>query len=210
PPLPTPPAPAETARMRATGRRGPAWLGPALIAGAGTAMVSWTWEKWADPLIDFGRELYVPWQLSQGRVLYADVAYLNGPLSPYLNALWFRLFGVGIRTLVICNLAILAAIVVLLYRLLEPMSDRLAAAGAGAAVGLVFLTKPEPFVAVSLASLVWLGLGLRARGATLGRAGRALGTFLGAALVPPLAAVALLGRSMPAGEALRGTLGSWP
>jgi len=254
--------------MRATGRRGPAWLGPALIAGAGTAMVSWTWEKWADPLIDFGRELYVPWQLSQGRVLYADVAYLNGPLSPYLNALWFRLFGVGIRTLVICNLAILAAIVVLLYRLLEPMSDRLAAAaaglafvalfafghvtavgnynfvspychemthgllfalaafcclarheridsaipvaGAGAAVGLVFLTKPEPFVAVSLASLVWLGLGLRARGATLGRAGRALGTFLGAALVPPLAAVALLGRSMPAGEALRGTLGSWP
>src|SRR5207244_13175095 len=107
--------------------RGPAGLGPALIAGAATAMASWTREKWADPLIDFGRELYVPWQLSQGRVLYADVAYLNGPLSPYLNALWFRLFGVGIRTLVICNVALVAAIVVLLYRLVEEVSDGLTA-----------------------------------------------------------------------------------
>ena len=250
------------------GQRAPGWLGPALIAAVGTAMLAWTWAKLADPLIDFGRELYVPWQLSQGRVLYADVAYLNGPLSPYLNAFWFRLFGVGIRTLVLCNVAIVAAIVVLLYRLLEQMSDRLAAAaagltfvtlfafghvtavgnynfvspychelthglllalvafsclarhdrtggaipaaGAGAAVGLVFLTKPEPFLAVSLASLVWLGLGLRAKRATVRRAAGVLGGFLGAALVPPLVAVALLAASMPAGDALRGTLGSWP
>ena len=250
------------------GQRAPGWLGPALIAAVGTAMLAWTWARLADPLIDFGRELYVPWQLSQGRVLYADVAYLNGPLSPYLNAFWFRLFGVGIRTLVLCNVAIVAAIVVLLYRLLEQMSDRLAAAaagltfvtlfafghvtavgnynfvspychelthglllalvafsclarhdrtggaipaaGAGAAVGLVFLTKPEPFLAVSLASLVWLGLGLRAKRATVPRAAGVLGGFLGAALVPPLVAVALLAASMPAGDALRGTLGSWP
>src|SRR5439155_5386120 len=210
-------------------------------------------------------------QLWGRRNRYDDPAshdYLHGPLSPYLNTLWFRLFGIGIRTLVICNVAILAAIVVLLHRLLEQIGDRLAAAaagltfvtlfafghvtavgnynfvspychemthgllfalaafcclarhdrtagaipvaGAGVAVGLVFLTKPEPFVATSLASLVWLGLGLRARGATLGRAGRLFGAFVGAALVPPLVALALLGRSMPAGEALRGTLGSWP
>ena len=248
--------------------RAPGWLGPALIAGVGTAMLAWTWARLADPLVDFGRELYVPWQLARGRVLYADVAYLNGPLSPYLNALWFRLFGVGIRTLLLCNVAILATIVVLLYRLLEEMSDRLAAAaagltfvtlfafghvtavgnynfvspychelthglllalvafaclarhdrtgdplpvaGAGAAVGLVFLTKPEPFLAVSLASLVWLGLGLQARRATWRRAAGVLGGFLGAALAPSLVAVALLAGWMPVGDALRGTLGSWP
>ena len=262
--MPAPPAPAE----RPAPGTPPRWLGPALIAAVGAAMLAWTWGKLADPLIDFGRELYVPWQLSQGRVLYADVAYLNGPLSPYLNALWFRLFGVGIRTLILCNVAVAAAIVVLLYRLVEGISDRLAAAaagltfvtlfafghvtavgnynfvapychelthglllalvafsclarhertggtipvaGAGAAVGLVFLTKPEPFLAVSLASLVWLGLGLRANRATGRHAAAVVGIFLGAALAPVLVAVALLARSMPAGEALRGALGSWP
>src|SRR5439155_1755159 len=79
--------------------------------------------RWADPLVDFGRELYVPWQLVRGRVLYADVAYLNGPLSPYLNALWFRLFGISMRTLVLCNAGILGIVIVLLHRLLEPVSD---------------------------------------------------------------------------------------
>ena len=40
----------------------------------------------------FGRELYVPWQLTQGKVLYRDIESIFGPLSPYLNALWMRLF----------------------------------------------------------------------------------------------------------------------
>src|SRR5713101_946524 len=125
------PAPADAT---AAGR----WAGPLLVAAVAATMLAVTWSKWADPLIDFGRELYVPWQLSLGRVLYADVAYLNGPLSPYLNALWFRLFGVGIRTLVVCNVAILTLLIILLYRLLERMSDRLAAAAAGLAFVTVF------------------------------------------------------------------------
>src|SRR5438093_13785927 len=125
------PAPADAP---AAGR----WAGPLLVAAVAVTMLAATWSRWADPLVDFGRELYVPWQLVRGRVLYTDVAYLNGPLSPYLNALWFRLFGIGMRTLVICNLAILAAIVVLLYRLLEPMSDRLAATAAGLAFVTLF------------------------------------------------------------------------
>ena len=27
------------------------------------------------------------WQLSEGAVLYRDIAYFNGPLSPYFNAM---------------------------------------------------------------------------------------------------------------------------
>ena len=50
------------------------WLGPAIIAVALPLMLAWSWEKWPDPLIDFGRELYAPWQLAAGRVLYRDVA----------------------------------------------------------------------------------------------------------------------------------------
>src|SRR5688572_12646955 len=69
-----------------------------------------SWLKWPDPLIDFGRELYVPSQIVRGAVLYRDLESLFGPLSPYLNALWFQLFGVSLLTLVVINLAIFAAI----------------------------------------------------------------------------------------------------
>src|ERR1700681_1725883 len=75
------------------------------------ALAVWSWRKWPDPLVDFGRELYVPWQLTKGKVLYRDIASLFGPFSQYLNALWFKLFGVSVTTLVVCNLAILAATV---------------------------------------------------------------------------------------------------
>src|SRR5687768_16039842 len=82
-------------------------LGPLLILLIGLPMLLWSWDRWPDVLVDSSRELYVPWQLSEGKVLYRDVAYVQGPLSPYLNSLWFRLFGVGFRTLALCNLVLL-------------------------------------------------------------------------------------------------------
>jgi hypothetical protein len=96
----------------------------AIVAGA---LLWWSWRKWPDPLVDFGRELYLPWQITQGRVLYRDLASLFGPLSPYLNALWFSLFGVSLNTLVACNVAILLAMVAGIHRLLAVSTDRLTA-----------------------------------------------------------------------------------
>jgi hypothetical protein len=87
----------------------------------------WSWLKWPDPLIDFGRELYVPWQITTGKVLYRDIASLFGPLSPYVNALWMRLFGASLMTLVVCNLVIFTAVLTGIYRLLLLSSDRLTA-----------------------------------------------------------------------------------
>jgi len=90
------------------------------------------WGRWSDPQIDFGRELYVPWRLLQGDWLYRDIAYFNGPLSPYLNALWFKLFGTGYWTLVAANGVLLLAYCGLLWRLcrnaLPQGQDGLAAA----------------------------------------------------------------------------------
>src|SRR5687768_5447393 len=96
---------------RATTLRSPGFAG--LIALTVHAclfalLMWWSWRKWPDPMIDFGRELYVPWQIVQGKVLYRDIASLFGPLSPYVNALWFKLFGVSLTTLIAANLAILA------------------------------------------------------------------------------------------------------
>ena len=121
-------------------RRWPAiitrWAGPAIVLLVGAVMLGWSWGTWPDVLTDFGRELYVPWQLAEGKTLYRDIAYFNGPLSPYLNALWFRLFGVSLRTLAICNVVILAGLVCLLYRILSDLGDRLSATAAC----LVFVT----------------------------------------------------------------------
>lgn len=101
--------------------------GPLIVLVAGIVMTAWTWFKWPDPVVDFGRELYVPWQLSQGKVLYRDIAYFNGPLSPYLNTVVFLLMGVSLRSLVIVNLAILALIIVMIWRLWVIIADALAA-----------------------------------------------------------------------------------
>ena len=104
--------------------------GPALILAASLAMLVWSWGTWPDVLIDFGRELYVPWQLSAGKVLYTDVAYFNGPLSPYFNSLCFRIFGASVRTIVACNLAIITVLLVVLYDLLAHIGGRVSATAA--------------------------------------------------------------------------------
>ncbi len=111
------------------------WSGPAVIAAAFLGLSLWTWRKWPDILVDFGRELYIPWQLSFGKVLYTDIAYFNGPLSPYLNSVWFRLFGVSITTLIFANLAIIATLTWIMYRMFRDACDRLT----GTMVGLIFV-----------------------------------------------------------------------
>jgi len=233
---------------------------------AGAAMLVWNGGVRPDPIIDFGRELYVAWQLAEGRVLYADIAYFNGPLSPYLNSLWFRISGASLQTLVICNVLVAAAATGLLFRLLRPISDSLSAtvaclffvaffalgqidflgnynfvtpyahevthgvvlallglfafsyyprvglraiAAAGICLGLVFLTKPEPFLAAAAALgtgcvLTWR-CGAPGRESLL-RFGVALA---GGALLPPLVAWGCLCAAMPAKAAAAGVLAPW-
>jgi len=105
----------------------PRGLGPLLVVAVGASMAAWTWRQWPDVLIDFGRELYIPWQLAQGKVLYRDVASFHGPLSSYVNALWFRLFGAHLLTLALANLALLGVLTALLYALLLRLGSRLGA-----------------------------------------------------------------------------------
>ncbi len=91
-----------------------------MVAAVFAALAAQSWRRWTDPVIDFGAELYVPWRLLEGDRLYAEIAYRNGPLSPFVNALWFRLFGVSVDTLVFCNLALLAVLCFLTWRLFAP------------------------------------------------------------------------------------------
>jgi hypothetical protein len=73
---------------------------PGTLIGVAIAHALWRgWGRWGDPLIDTGRELEWPRRILAGEALYADLSYYYGPLAPYLNALWFRLFGVRLEVL---------------------------------------------------------------------------------------------------------------
>ncbi|MEE9542517.1 MAG: glycosyltransferase family 39 protein [Thermodesulfobacteriota bacterium] len=100
-------------------------VGIAAVIVVGVIMFRMSWLKAPDILVDFGRELYVPWQLSEGKLLYRDLYYWNGPLTPYLNAFAFRLFGVSVHTLLAFNTLIIAAITFFIYKLFKEADDAL-------------------------------------------------------------------------------------
>ncbi|MBV8782184.1 MAG: hypothetical protein JO353_12375, partial [Phycisphaerae bacterium] len=215
----------------------------------------------------FGREVYVAWRLSAGDALYRDIDYFNGPVSPYFNALMFKLFGAHILTLEIANIAIWAVLAAMAYRLYVQMSDRLGAFAAvgmfivlmsfvqfndipifnfvcpyaheithalmcayglftalscflssgrrsallamGILLGLIALMKVEITVAAGAAVMVVVAFHLRRISAPIRQWFITPTTVMGAAMIPPLVAWALLCRAMSAEVAWRGVLGSW-
>ena len=112
------------------------FLSPALLFLTFFLMSLWSWRKWADPLVDFGRELYIPWQIVSGKILYKDIAHLFGPFSQYFNALLFKLFGVSYMTLVFANLVLTALFTVVVYQTIKNTVDQISAT----IVALSFLT----------------------------------------------------------------------
>lgn len=67
-----------------------AWL---VLLGIAALLYVQSQERWGDPIIDLGRELYLPQRLLDGSLLYRDIIYNYGPLAPYLLALVVRLWG---------------------------------------------------------------------------------------------------------------------
>ena len=102
------------------------WGWPAILI-LGLVMATISWQKWADLIVDYGQQLYLPWQLSEGKVLYRDLDYLFGPFSAYLHALLFKIFEPGIMVLVWFNLGVVTALSSLIYVIFKYISDRLTA-----------------------------------------------------------------------------------
>jgi len=115
------------------------WAGLVMVGGAFVLAAALSWRRWPDLLVDFGTQLYLPWRISDGEVLYRDTMYLTGgPLSQYFNALLFKVFGVSLRTLIFANLAITAGILALVYRRFLAAADQLAATMVCLGIVLVF------------------------------------------------------------------------
>lgn len=103
------------------------------------AVVARGWRKWPDLLIDFGRELYVPWRISAGDVLYADVEHLFGPLSAYANGTLFRWFGASYTTLIGADIVVAGALLLLVYLLVRDLSSDDVAFACCAVVTVLFV-----------------------------------------------------------------------
>jgi len=115
------------------------WVGLAVIAVVFAFAAAKTWRKWPDLIGDFGLQLYIPWRLSEGAVLYRDIFYFTGgPLSQYYHALLFKIFGVSFLTIIIANLAAVAALLWLIYRRFLAAADAWTATAIGLSIVLVF------------------------------------------------------------------------
>ena len=85
------------------------------------------WDRGADPLIDFGRELYVPWRLVEGEALHRDIAWFNGPLGPWVIEAWMRVFGVSLDAVQALNSVVIALTTLLLALILRTIADEFTA-----------------------------------------------------------------------------------
>jgi hypothetical protein len=122
-----------------TSSRRDAVIAAVVIGAVFATLTIRTWRRWPDLVVDFGAQLYMPWQISTGAVLYRDVHYLaGGPLSQYYHALLFKIFGVSFLTLVISNLVVLTLLLAVIYLCFYRWSNQLTAITACAAVLLVF------------------------------------------------------------------------
>ena len=111
-----------------------------VVIGSVFAMLLFkTWLKWPDLLVDFGAQMYMPWQISTGAVLYRDVNYLaGGPLSQCYHGLLFKIFGVSFLTLVISNLVVVVLLTAVIYLCFYRWANQLIAITACVSVLVVF------------------------------------------------------------------------
>ena len=99
--------------------------GPILLMLAMLVMAMISWGKWMDILVDYGLQVYAPWQLSQGQVLYKDIIYLHGPLSAYIHSFLFMAFGPGISVLAWFNIGLIIILTIIIQHLFRNLFDSL-------------------------------------------------------------------------------------
>jgi hypothetical protein len=102
-----------------------------------------SWKRWANPIVDCGREMYVPWQISEGKMLYRDLFWMYGPLVPYWHALLFKLFGVHLNVLYAVGLMLTATQTALIFVIARRVLSESLALLAGALFLCQFAFRPS-------------------------------------------------------------------
>lgn len=90
----------------------------AVILAVATLALVQSWQRWLDPIVDIGRDLYIPEQLRHGVVLYRDILYFYPPLTPYLLAAITFVTGSSLAAYIAIGIAISALTAFLLYTII--------------------------------------------------------------------------------------------
>ena len=70
-----------------------------LLTVAFFALLALYWGHLGSPLIDCGREAYLPWAITKGEVLYKDLLCIYAPLSYLINAFAYKSLGANLNSL---------------------------------------------------------------------------------------------------------------
>jgi hypothetical protein len=108
------------------------------------ARLYFTWAAWGNLTIDSGHEMYVPWVLSEGKMLYRDTWFMYGPVAPYFNSALFRLFGAQLNVLYWAGSLAALGSAIFLYLAGMRLSSWIAGWAAGAVV-LIQAFQPSLF-----------------------------------------------------------------
>ncbi|HET8675644.1 MAG TPA: glycosyltransferase family 39 protein [Blastocatellia bacterium] len=109
----------------------------ALIALSFIVGLAVSWQRWGNMLVDCGREMNQPLRLARGEMLYSEVRHIYGPLSPYLNATLYRVFGPSLGVLYAEGIITAIIILALVYYIARQLMNR--AASTAATLSVVWL-----------------------------------------------------------------------
>ena len=126
-------------------QRSTVWAMRGLIVVVAIIFVWRTWAHWGDIEIDCGREMYVPVDILRGKLIYRDFWYQYGPLTPYVQALAFALFGTSLNVLYGIGVILLISEALLLFEVGLNFELALPAAMASALFLLVESVRPTLF-----------------------------------------------------------------
>ena len=98
---------------------------PIVLLLAILVMATISWGKWMDIIVDFSLQVYAPWQLSQGQILYKDIVYIYGPLSAHIHSLLFMVFGPGISVLAWFNIGLIIILTTIIHHLFRNLFNPL-------------------------------------------------------------------------------------
>jgi hypothetical protein len=104
----------------------------AIVVAVGAFVTAQSWHGWLDPIVDTGRDLYIPEQLRHGARLYRDIAYYYPPLTPLLLAIVTAVIGSSLDAYVAIGGSVALLTILALYALGRVCGGR--AAGFGAAL----------------------------------------------------------------------------
>jgi len=117
----------------------------AIVLSIAVFVIAVSWQRWLDPIIDAGRDLYVSEKIAHGAKLYRDLAYIFPPLAPYLLAAIVAITGSSLGIFATIGATIALLTMTAIYATGRAAGSRAAATAAAALFAACSLIRPNEY-----------------------------------------------------------------